>query len=532
MEKRRAAPEQVLPADKFGSESEEKVSRTKESRHVRKFSEVEDSHEESGNKYSKKNKKLINEPSWRVEERSRDKYHSKPVEDESNAFSYFKESWREKEKEEETRYADSDKKCAMDRESELRARLLEKRKYQEATMNRREESPPKPKKDIYEEYDRTFGSKEGQARDDGRDQPRDSSHRGREDRDRGDDRNDYRYNRERDQREKDYDRDDYQQEKERKKDSRYESDDDYDRKERRRQRSVSRNDNYERRDSYRDSSKSRDRKYQENERHKSKSKHSRRSRSRSSERYYEDKTSKKSESHDVKKLRKPSKATDEKNDRICLEDWTPKQSQLSQDPTMVSLKKKLQQKEEDEEREMKRRAEEEEERNRQRLLDIKLPSVADIPPPPTPPEQPPRNPVAIQWGQTAKSRITPDKTIVAKKLTTFVGKMPGRGFKKMTPDREWAKPKDSPPVAPSAPSAPVVLPPRPPSPTPPPLPVISAPPAPSLNLQQILEAAQAHIKNRNKQPVVPEAPPSFGEIEIPLPPLPAAQVILFVQQTS
>ncbi len=366
LEKRKGAPEEV-PANKYRFESEENVSRAKESRHVRKFSEADDFIEESGNKYSKKNEKVDNEQSWRSEERSRDKYQSKPAQDENNTYSYFKESWREKE-EEETRYFESDKKCAMDRESELRARLLEKRKNQEATMIRREESPPKPKKDIYEEYDRTFGNKEGQARDNGRDQPRANSRRRQEERDRSDDRNDYRYNREREQKEKDFYRDDYQHEKERKKDSRYESDEDFDRKERRRQRSVSRNDDYDRgddrRDAYRDSSKSRDRKY-EDEQQKSKSKHSRRSRSRSSERYYEEKTSKKSESYEEKKLKKPSRAIEEKNDRICLEDWTPKQTQLSQDPTMVSLKKKLQQKEEEEEREMKRRAEEEEERNRQ-----------------------------------------------------------------------------------------------------------------------------------------------------------------------
>ncbi len=88
--------------------------------------------------------------------------------------------------------------------------------------------------------------------------------------------------------------------------------------------------------------------------------------------------------------------------------------------------------------------------------------------------------------------------------------MPGRGLKKMTPDREWAKPKNSPPVAPAdlvALAALVELPPSPPSPTPPPPPVVSAPPALSLNLQQILENDQAHIKNRNKQAIAPEIPP-------------------------
>ena len=44
---------------------------------------------------------------------------------------------------------------------------------------------------------------------------------------------------------------------------------------------------------------------------------------------------------------------------------------------------------------------------------------------------------------------------------------------------------------------------------------------PNLNLQKILAAAQAHIQKRNNPaPVTPE----IEDMEIPLPPLPAAQV--------
>ena len=44
---------------------------------------------------------------------------------------------------------------------------------------------------------------------------------------------------------------------------------------------------------------------------------------------------------------------------------------------------------------------------------------------------------------------------------------------------------------------------------------------PNLNLQKILEAAQAHIRKRNNPAM---AMPEIEEMEIPLPPLPAAQV--------
>ena len=231
-------------------------------------------------------------------------------------------------------------------------------------------------------------------------------------------------------------------------------------------------------------------------------KHRRRSRSSSSE-----DRSKKSASHRHKKL-------DEKSEHICLEEWTPDRPSYKNDPTMESLKIKLKQKEDREEEERKKlqqQAEEEEERNRK----LKESQVAEIPPPPPPPEPPLRNPVAIQWGAAARSKATPDRSLPTKKnLTAFVGKMPGRGLKKITPDKESSP-------APALVCQPLLVNPPPlvSKPVEPVRPLDSVPPTTaSIDMTKILEAAQAHIKNRNNKE---------DEIEIPLPPLPAAQVFNF-----
>ena len=160
------------------------------------------------------------------------------------------------------------------------------------------------------------------------------------------------------------------------------------------------------------------------------------------------------------------KPMEEKPGNICIDDWTPKVSNLTQDPSIMSLKKKLKQRE-DEEEEIRRRKHEEEEENEKKKMEQQKAAQISSPPPLPPPAEPARNPVAIQWGQTTKSHKTPDKTLASKRLQAFVGKMPGRVGKKWTPEPERFFDKKS--VSPQPQS------PRPP--TPPPIPVIEKKPA-------------------------------------------------------
>ena len=197
------------------------------------------------------------------------------------------------------------------------------------------------------------------------------------------------------------------------------------------------------------------------EQRQSESRHkSRRSRSRSRSRLRDIDSRKKQKKY----LEKP---LEEKPGDICIDDWTPKVSNLTQDPSIMSLKKKLKQRQ-DEEEEIRRRKHEEEEENEQKKLEQqKAAQQISSPPPPPPPAEPARNPVAIQWGQMTKSRKTPDKALASKRLQAFVGKMPGRVGKKWTPEPEHFSDKKT------------VLPqPQPPqSLTPPPIPVIEKKPA-------------------------------------------------------
>jgi hypothetical protein len=247
-----------------------------------------------------------------------------------------------------------------------------------------------------------------------------------------------------------------------------------------------------------------------------------------------------------KKSKSQARLADDRGERICLEEWTPQKSILNQDPTIASLKKKLKQKEEEEEEEIRKRklaaeAEDEEERKRQELEERN--SLKNIPAPPPPVDQPPRNPVAIQWGHSIKNRKTPEKSLTAKKMTAFVGKMPGKGIKKTTSEPEVVPTKS---LVPSPPPPAI---PKPATPPPPPeiSQNISKKPSNSkfdlsentsnskfdlsknssnskFDLKQIMEAAQAHIRNRNSQSQ--ERSVEDKEIEIPLPPLPAAQVLI------
>ena len=235
-----------------------------------------------------------------------------------------------------------------------------------------------------------------------------------------------------------------------------------------------------------------------NKRRKTKSKNKYRSRSSSEER------GKKVASHQNKRL-------DEKSEHICLEEWTPDKPSYKNDPTMESLRLKLKQKEDkEEEEERQKREKEAEEAEAERKRKLKEIEAAKIPPPPPPPEPPQRNPVAIQWGAAARSRATPDKSLPMKKNpTAFVGKMPGRGPKKMTtPDKETA-----PAPATVVTQSPLVSKPVEPVGPPDSDPQTTA----NIDIKKILEASQAHIKNRKEEE-------ETKDIEIPLPPLPAAQV--------
>jgi hypothetical protein len=183
----------------------------------------------------------------------------------------------------------------------------------------------------------------------------------------------------------------------------------------------------------------------------------------------------------------------------------------------IGSRKKIKQREEEEEKEERcRKKAEEEERERKQLEEQRAAESIPPPPPPPPAAEPPRNPVAIQWGSSGKNRKTPDRLVAAKRMTAFVGKMPGRNGKKWTPEPECApEKKSSPPPPPASPPPPPPLAEVAPMPkvpkevtTPSPKPTETSKTSPTftrapnteaekLNLQQILEAAQAHIRNRN-----------------------------------
>eukprot|EP00096_Caligus_rogercresseyi_P003956 TRINITY_DN1798_c0_g1_i2.p1 TRINITY_DN1798_c0_g1~~TRINITY_DN1798_c0_g1_i2.p1 ORF type:complete len:624 (-),score=213.77 TRINITY_DN1798_c0_g1_i2:124-1995(-) len=135
------------------------------------------------------------------------------------------------------------------------------------------------------------------------------------------------------------------------------------------------------------------------------------------------------------------------------------------------------------------------------------------------PSEPPRPQVAIQWGQRVKRSLTPESSVPQKKPQPLVGKMPNKAAKKPGESRFGPPANNIPPpgVLSSVPR-PIGLGANEQPPAPPPVIKRNPPKNPTpvaMDMSVILAAAKAHMRARSEEFVPPE-------IEIPLPPLPAA----------
>ncbi|CAB4060492.1 unnamed protein product [Lepeophtheirus salmonis] len=228
----------------------------------------------------------------------------------------------------------------------------------------------------------------------------------------------------------------------------------------------------------------------------SRSRDRRYSRSRSKERRSSSRDSR-SRSKDYREKSKPKefKNYKDRNDRINLDEWADKPT-TDKDPSLMSLKEKMLTKEKETEQQKKQWAAVSEATSLEELEPLK---EADIP---DQTSMPPRPQVAIQWGQGIK-KGTPEPAQQSKKTQPIVGKMPWlqKGVLSNVPTPFGLLGPEEHPVPPPLP---------PPKKNPPKNPTPQA-----MDMHAMLAAAQAHMRARSEEFVPPE-------MEIPLPPLPAA----------
>ena len=257
--------------------------------------------------------------------------------------------------------------------------------------------------------------------------------------------------------------------------------------------------------------------------------YSRRSRSRSYDRDRERDRERRRQELEDRERERNKKGSRDRGDRpsrsndINLDEWRPKTAEnpVKIDPTLASIKEKMKHKQ-DIEMALKQKDDEEKYAKKQSawtsmsMIDSKKPEMPKM----EPTKLEVRPSVNIQWGSSKLKAKTPDPQIGNKKsIQSFVGKMP----KKRSVERDSVSPNRSkfgaqvnvpPPevVAPAVP-APTYLPIRralPKNPTP-----------KNVDIKDMLAAAKAHMMARGE--LMPEPNSKKLDMEIPLPPLPAAQ---------